>query len=373
MILLKEIKKNMCRKYIVMGLCFLILGILLMVVAFDGVVAIAGHKTNLYDASVKEISNSKYAKVEIDKYNLYGVFTEEYETKNNVKKITAYYCALLVGEESDLRLMAVKVDAKYKSKLDKIAKEYTDLDNGIDSDERTVIEVKGQLSEMNKIKSSLYRYFKDFVKDYGYEDEDIPFVSLNLCLEYKSVGGQMFIFVLGAIAVIVAICVMIYILTTGGVSKIKKQLYGMGQAELDRLDNDYINSIVISKWVRIGRYYTFIMNVGKIIKNDELVWAYMSKVQHRTNGIPTGTTYSVLAYDVNAKSITIPAKNELMCQTILDQFAQISDKIILGYSEEYMQLFRTDFKRFLSIAYNRIDNVPSNENGGGMGFDNYFS
>ena len=59
MILLKEIKKNMCRKYIVMGLCFLILGILLMVVAFDGVVAIAGHKTNLYDASVKEISNSQ--------------------------------------------------------------------------------------------------------------------------------------------------------------------------------------------------------------------------------------------------------------------------------------------------------------------------
>ena len=137
---------------------------------------------------------------------------------------------------------------------------------------------------------------------------------------------------------------MIYILTTGGVSKIKKQLYGMGQAELDRLDNDYINSIVISKWVRIGRYYTFIMNVGKIIKNDELVWAYMSKVQHRTNGIPTGTTYSVLAYDVNAKSITIPAKNELMCQTILDQFAQIfldTVKSICSYS---VQISRDSYR-----------------------------
>lgn len=367
---LKEIKKRKSRSMLICVLTFFVLGIGLMALMFNGAMSVFGKKTDIYNATNKKISNADYAKVEIDKYNLYGRFTEEYKSQNNVKTTTAYYCALLVGEESDKRLMAVKVDAKYKSKLQKIEKEYTDLDNGIESDERTVIKVEGTLKKMD---GRLYQYFKEFVMDYGYTEDEVPFVTLNLCLEDEGVNGQTLFFLIGVGLVVIAIILLIYMLTTGGIRKIKKQFNGMTQEELERIDNDYMNAVTISKHVKIGRYYTFIMNTGKVLKNDELVWAYISKVQHRTNGIPTGTTYSVIAYDVNQKSLNIPAKNEQMCQAIMDQYAQISDKIILGYDDGYMQLFRTDFKKFLAIAYNRIDNVPSNENSGGMGFDNYFS
>lgn len=371
--MIKEMKKTIFRNTLILVFVLLIAGIILTVVAFDGAVSVFGPKKNIYDASVKKIQNTDYAKIEIDKYNLYGCFTEEYSRTNNVKKTTAYYCTVLVGDDSDSRFMAVKVDAKYKDKLDKIEEEYTDLDNGIDSDERTVVTVKGKL---NKMDGQLYRYFKEFILNYEYyTEEDIPFISINLCLEDEGFSGKAVFFIIGVIGILLAIIILIYVLVTGGVRKVKKQFQGMGPEELERIDNDYLNAACINKNVRIGRYYTFIMSTmsGLVIKNDELIWAYTNKVQHRTNGIPTGTTYSVLVYDVNGKSHSLPSKNEQMCQEILNRYSQISNRIIIGYDDEYMQLFRTDFKRFLSIAYNRIDNVPMNDNNENMGFGNYFS
>lgn len=370
--MIKEMKKTIFRNTLIIVFVLLIAGIILTAVSFDGAMAVLGPKKNIYDASVGKIKDANNAKIEIDKYNLYGCFTEEYSETKGVKKTTAYYCLILVGDDSDPRFMAVKVDAKYKDKLDKIEEEYTDLDNGIDSDDRTVITVKGKLQKMD---GQLYKYFKDFIMEYEYTEEDLPFVSLNLCLEDKGVNGQTIFFILGGIAILIAVIILVYVLVTGGVSKVKKQFQGMAQEEIERIDNDYLNAACISKHVKIGMYYTFIMSTmkGTVIRNDELVWAYTSKVTHRTNGIPTGTTYSVIVYDVNGKSYSLPSKNEQMCQEILNRYSQISNKMIIGYDDEYMQLFRTDFKRFLSIAYNRIDNVPMNENNGQTGFDNYFS
>lgn len=372
--MIKEMKKTIFRNTLIFVIVLMILGILLAVVSFNGAMAVMGPKKNIYDASVNKIKGAKNAKIEIDKYNLYGCFTEEYSqnSSTSAKKTTAYYCLVLVGDDSDSRFMAVKVDAKYKEKLDKIEEEYTDLDNGIDSDDRTVITLKGKLQKMD---GQLYRYFKEFIMEYGYTEEDIPFVTLNLCLEHEGVNVETVLFILSIISILIAVIVLIYVLVTGGVSKVKKQFQGMGQEEIERIDNDYLNAVCISKHVKIGTYYTFIMRAmsGTVIKNDELVWAYTSKVTHKTNGIPTGTTYSVLLYDVNRKSYSLPSKNEQMCQEMLNRYSQISNKIIIGYDDEYMQLFQKDFKRFLAIAYNRIDNVPMNENNGQTGFDNYFS
>lgn len=363
--MIKEMKKTIVRNALILVFALMILGIILIAVMFDGAMPMFGPKKNIYDASVKEINNTDYAKIEIDKYNLYGCFAEEYERRNGVKKTTAYYCILLVGDESDMGFMAVKVGAKYKDKLEKIEKEYTDLDNGIDSDDRTVIKLNGKLSKMN---GQLYDDYKNFILKY---DE---IISLNLCLEEAQVNKEVVFFVIGVVLILVSIIILIFVLATGGVGKVKKQFKDMTPEELERLDSDYMSAACINKNLRIGRYYTFIMSTmnGAVRKNDEIVWAFMSKTTHRTNGVPTGTTYAVTVYDVNGKSYSIQAKNEQMCQEILQKYAQISDRIIIGYDDEYMRLMRTNFKQFLSIAYNRIDNVPDNQDGTDTGFDNFF-
>lgn len=346
--MIKEMKKKILRKTIVVAILLVLAGGVLVGLMANGAMPFLASKTDIYDASIKKIKNTTYAEVEIDKYNLYGCFgSESGESK-------AYYCALLVGDEDDARLMAVKVDAKYEDELDKIEQEYTDLDNGIDSDERTVIKVKGKLEKMT---GSKYSYFKDFIMDYGYTESEVPFVSLNLCLTKGEFNMEVICFFIGILLIISAIVVVIYVLATGCLGKLRKQLKNMSEAEQQIMDNDYLNAAKVGKNIRIGREYTFMINtIGVVvIANKDLVWAYPNKVQHRTNGIPTGTTYSVMLYDINKKNYALSADDEDMCQAIMGVYASISDKILLGYDDSYMNMFRSDFNRFLSLAYNRQD------------------
>ena len=62
-----------------------------------------------------------------------------------------------------------------------------------------------------------------------------------------------------------------------------------------------------------------------------------------------------MLYDINKKNYALSADDEDMCQAIMGVYASISDKILLGYDDSYMNMFRSDFNRFLSLAYNRQD------------------
>lgn len=364
-IMLEAMKKKAIKSAVVIAVIMFIIGGVVMAVTVN--FGFFKSKTNIYSARVSDIRNTDWAKLNIDKYNLYGIFTELYETKNGVKKTTDYYCLVLVGDEDDdQRFMAVKVPAKYKDKLDKIEEEYTDLDNGVESDAHTVIKIQGELKEMNT-SSKLYRYFKEFVMGYEYEENEIPLVTLNLCLEPISQTSAIVFFVIAMIFILIGIFVILKAVITGGAGKIKKKMATMNQSDLDHLEYDFQSAYQVNKGFKIGKEFTYVMSgmSGNLIINREIIWAYLNTIEHRRNGIHTGTTYNIILTDINKKTYTISVVNEAEAHEVLDKYGQISNRIVLGYDAELKKLINRDFNGFLNIAYNRVEEpIYDQENNG---------
>ena len=269
-------------------------------------------------------------------------------------------------ENDDLRYMAVKVPAKYKDKLDKIEKEYTDLDNGVESDAHTVIKIQGELEKMKET-SQLYSHFKKFVMDYEYEESEIPLVTLNLCLKSVSQSSAIVFFVIALVFILIGIILILKAVITGGSSKIRKKMATMNQADLEHLEYDFQSSYQVNKNFKIGKEFTYIMSgmSGDIVINREIIWAYLNTIEHRRNGIRTGTTYNIILTDINKKTYTISVANEATAHEVLNKYAEISNRIVLGYDKNLKSLINRDFNAFLSIAYNRPkEPVYEQENNG---------
>lgn len=351
--MLSELKKRTIKTSIIIVILLVGIGGFLAFIFSANTFCYLSKKTDIYSASISKIQKTKNATIEIDKYNLYGVFLERYETDGKTRKSKDFYCLVLVGDEEDARFMAVKVDAKNEAKLDKIQEEYTDLDNGIDSGERTVIKVRGELTKMTEKE---YDYFADYIEEnYDYDRVNIPFITVNRCLKEAGDVGSVVVFFIGVILILAGIVILILGFTGYGVKKLKNKLDGMGAGAFSAAENDFIYATKFSNQLSIGQRFTFYTTAFKsdIFENDKIIWVYAKRVKHRTNGIPTGSTYSIVITFLSKKNLNISLKNEGQCNEALEIYSKVSDRIVVGYDDELMKLFNRDFSGFLSIAYNK--------------------
>lgn len=355
--MLQTMKKKAIKRAATIATILFIVGAVLLGIVFKNSNGLFGSK-DIYSAKISEIRDAEYATLNIDKYNLYGIFTEEYETKNGIKtNTTDYYCLVLVGDENDdMRYMAVKVPAKYKDKLDKIEEEYTDLDNGVDSDDHTVIKIKGKLVKMNTT-GELYGYFKDFVLEYEFESEDIPFVTLNLCLEPRSLSTAVVFLAVAIILILIGVLLIVKAVITGGASRIKKKMETMNAADVEHLEYDFQSAYKVNKSYYIGKEFTYILSGsnGDLVINRDIIWAYLNTIDHRRNGIHVGTSYNIILTDINKRTYTVAVDNENVAQDVLKRYSEISNRIVIGYDAELKTMINRDFNAFLNIAYNRVE------------------
>lgn len=352
-IMLKQMKKRAMKDAVIGSIIIFIVAAIVMAVGLS--YGLFENKTDITSAKIVDIKKTEYAEIEIDKYNLYGIFSEKYQTNNGNKTTTDYYCLILVGDQNDaIRFMAAKVPAKYEDKLNKIQEEYTELDEGVDSDDRTVIKLQGKLVKMDK-SGELYEYFKAFVEEYDYTEEEIPLITLNLCLEPQSQStGITFIVIAVILFVIGIIFILISVLFSN--RKVIKKINAMDAAEAAKLEYDFQSAYQVNKKLKIGKECTYIVSgfSSKLVINSEIIWAYLNKIDHRTNGIHTATSYNIVLYDINKKKYTISVANENTAQDVLHKYSEISDKIVLGYDKKYQTMISKNLDEFLNIAYNRI-------------------
>ncbi len=71
----------------------------------------------------------------------------------------------------------------------------------------------------------------------------------------------------------------------------------------------------------------------KATRIDDVVWAYKQVTQHRTNGIPTGKTYTAQIWDRHGVCITVTGK-ELVVDQAIEAIAQRVPWVLAGYSPE---------------------------------------
>jgi len=89
---------------------------------------------------------------------------------------------------------------------------------------------------------------------------------------------------------------------------------------------------------------------------DDVVWVYGKVTQHRTNGVPTGKTYSTLIWDRHGKLITLNGKEQAM-QEALQAVYRHAPWIIVGFKPEIEKAWKSNRQAILAAVDQRRQEV----------------
>lgn len=348
--MLQEMKQQSVKKVLVPSIISLILAAVLLFFSVPDIAKFSSKGVNLYDLKDEEIKDQY---IDSDISFVYGVFAERYnESNSGVTRTTFQYYVIPVGEES---YMAIKVPARRISEMDaQVDLTYDYLDEVVDTMD-TSYHITGMI---NPLEDEEYELLEEFFEDSGFSKSEIRKYVLPYVLEEGegSIGSSVvswLLFGIGAVLLIYAVYSLIRAFTGGYQKKVVKFLNTQGTYAQEQADTDYQSAQKFGK-VRFGRRYFFYAEgrYHKIVPIDDIIWVYQLTTTHRTNGIKTGTTYSIVIYtNSSKKSITVPCGQDI-CAEILQYCHNTYPHMVTGFSQELQNCFKKDRAAFLNIAYN---------------------
>ena len=300
----------------------------------------------------EEIKNQWVA---VDLRDNWGSFAETTEKRDNRPEtvINVYY-VIATGSfyGTDYRYMAVNVPASYEKQMDKIAE-----------GSGGSIFLSGRIKKMD---DKIYRYFKDYFLDAGFTEEEFEDLTLPYYIKvYPNETSEniftVIAFLTGILFIILAAFRIIKAASGGYMKRLREDIASIGVTET-MAESDWNSAAKITKNVRVGRLFTFRMDGSKprAIPNTKIIWTYQNTVTHRTNGIKTGTTYSVMLWvdgQKNALSLTMP--NEATAQEMLKRYGAMLPWVVVGYSEELRKMYHNNRAQFLQLRYNTVEHTAA--------------
>jgi hypothetical protein len=115
--------------------------------------------------------------------------------------------------------------------------------------------------------------------------------------------------------------------------------------ELERIEQFYKAGEPV-RGLRIGNeFFMYIKgNTVNFAETRELVWAYKSILQHKTYGINSGKSYSVVVKLNDGSSINIGARNEKIAEEMLEYMAKMVPYIAYGYTDQLNDIYNKQLK-----------------------------
>ena len=357
--MLEELKKKSAKKALPVSILLIVIAVVLLVIFGKKMLASFTGYENFESLTPDEISNQM---VELDlRYN-FGGFLEQYEenTTTKVQKTEYIYYIIETGDDYavDWRYMAVRVPAWLESKMEAMA------DNTYEGYESDPIHLAG---EIRKLSSEELRYFNDTFKEAEWTDAEIaegtlPYVILADHTDTASSKGPYIAVSIGcALLILWAVLRQVKASTGGYLKKFIKDYESAGYTE-SSVDSDYQRAIVPNAKdpLRIGRLCTYYMGdtSPRAIPNKDISWIYQKTTTHRTNGIKTGTSYSmVINYEGGKNPLEIPFSNEAGCQAMMQKLADLMPWVFVGYGDELARTFRKSHDEFLNIRFNKVEHI----------------
>ena len=360
----EELKKASFKKSIALAVLFILIGIVMVVLQAQNV-----YYTIFGYADFYEIEPDKFKSqlVEVDLDINFGCYLEIYERneKTNARKTTDLFYVILTNifetenaDEFDFRYMSIKVPPSFGKVMDQMA------ENTSDEMYSDPIHFVGKIK---KLENEDYYYFKKYFRDAGWSDEEIEALTSPYYIEYynsKSSMGTIFCLVFfGGIALIIAGIYRIIKGKTGGfLKKLREDIRISGYAD-SYVESDYASAQNIAKGddIKMGRLMTYYHSGAdyRAIPHNKVMWAYQITTTHRTNGVKTGTSYSVMYYiDGYKNSITLGVPNEAAALEILRRLNETCPWIIVGFTDELKKLFNKNRAEFLQLRYNTVEHTP---------------
>lgn len=295
-----------------------------------------------------------------------GCFREEWEenTSTHKRKTTYLYYVIPTGDEiayytDEYRYMAIKVPAKYKQQMEKIT------NDNLQQEFADPLYFVGHIRELG---SAEYSSFK---RAWRYAGETDEWIEENTIPYYIEVTGTsiftgsdvLYVILLVGAGLLVLWGVVRIIKATGGgyVKAFTKDIESAGYTETTAFSDLNRAFSFNGDSIKVGRllfFYGMNDTVPRAIPVSKILWAYQNTTTHRTNGVKTGTTYSLMIYvDGNKAATTINVPSEAVAQGVLQQMNIMYPWVVIGYSDEIKKIFNKDRAQFLQLRYNTVEHT----------------
>ncbi len=228
--------------------------------------------------------------------------------------------------------------------------------------------VKGTIKKMEP---ELSGYYYEWFEETGFldpESEDVEGMALAYVLEPGYVGlfeNSTFFALLVTCGILFVIMAVFLIrgLTGSNMSQVNKFIKeNEGTISTEELESEYQNAVEFET-LRIGKSYTFYLNNTSpgIVKNDNILWAYLNKITHRVNGIKVGTTNELILHTKNKQTHNVGMKREESITSALMQYAKNNPHILLGYSDDRKKSFKNDIDSLINLSLQQEANAQHTE------------
>lgn len=371
----ETLKKKSFKNTAIISAILIIAGVVIL--AFAGrkaLYAVTGY-AQFEELAPDQIKNQL---VDIDLVENWGCFLEEYEenTSTHRKTTTDYYYVIYTGSyddlETDYKFMTIKVPAKFGSKMDEMS---DNTYNGILS---SAMSFSGEIKTLDEEE---YGYFVEFWEEVGYTESEIEELTLPYYINtFASKTGQNVMYIVffcaGVFLLVWGVLRIIKASTGSYLSKIRQDIASIGCTE-GTVESDFNSAVSYTKKddFKIGRlfiYYNLNSSIPRAIPASKICWAYQNTTTHRTNGIKTGTTYSLMFYvegSKNARTFNVPS--EAVSQESLKLITGRFPWVVTGYTEDLRKMYNKNRAEFLNLRYNTVEHTAVEP--GMEGFSSQFS
>ena len=310
-----------------------------------------GQPVSLYEV---DYENPEGAYVKTTIYYIYDYFAET--TEGSTVKSREY-----IIDGDDYYYIGMLADGKTMKQSDVLMRTSWDYDEyKIDYEELEVaqFEVVGTIERMP---SDSTRFFHQYLGWSSMSKEEQE-MFLPYYLVVGKVGGSNLLTALlcsgGALVCIFIGLKTLFDFTTGYDRAVKRFVTAANTPGLEEKVKSFLEYTPEADGIQISNEFIFITSGGLSYYLDyasNLIWAYKSVTTHRTNGIKTGTTYSLILKFMNKKTYTVSVKNENACHALLQRIAPYCPKAIYGYDKELEKLYNNNLGEFLNIRYYSVE------------------
>lgn len=345
----KIIMKKVRKRVVICGAALIIL----LAVFGSSFLKLVQGPVDLYSLSIDELEG---AYVEADVNAILDTFAEFTETdKYDNETIIKEYYIIPVGEAEYFGMGVRKSDF---DKAVQISDETLEYLMGERSELTSSMHVKGTIKKMDE---ELSGYFYEWFEESNFLEhsstEELERYALAYVMEPDEIGlfEESLVYMVLVVCVVLLIFMIVFIVQGASgscLSRAKKFVKDNESTDsLEMIETDYQNAAAIEA-VRVGKFYTFFFKGinACIVRNNDVIWAYLKRITHRTNGIKTHVTKQLMLHTRNKVIHSIDMRSEEGIAAALKQYSMNNPQIILGFSDELEKCYRRDINAFIDLS-----------------------
>lgn len=329
----------------------LILGIIVLLIFIPispCLVILAKGKVDFYSLTIDELNN---AYVDADITFVYGSFANYTETENDMTRTVKRLYIIPVGE---YEFMGLEVPGDDISAADTLYYETYEIINGTRTTMSRSLHYTGTVRKMSK---EIEGYYRNWFIEAGFDSEDVDRYALKYILKPDYVGYLNIYYVYLAIvacSLLFLYCLVILLIGLTGINMMQVNKFIKRYSDTDNLNSielDYYNAVTIDS-VKFGQQYTIYFKGfrPKIIKNKDILWAYLKKITHRTYGIKTNVEKLLILHTYKKDTYTIKMSSEDNVYAALELYSLHNPHIVLGYTKEIKRVYKKDLDTLLDMG-----------------------